>query len=213
MHEIQKVKRAQAAAQSGPMPMNIGSLQTADPEALQGTANQLLSLAKGKGKFKGKKARARANRRGINPDPHVLYAIGRDIGGQSVGIKPRGSLPRSTLPVKEKVRAAAVRGKGKQETRASAGRADKPDMSHRSAPVVGVCNLRQMGYDTGAQNLYESIQQPAQRQHEPYAVNPLPYPPPYAQHAGNPLHAVTPHAASPQAANPLPPAATPPGMN
>ena len=50
-------------------------------------------------------------------------------------------------------------------------------------------------------------------------VSPLPYaanPPPYTQHAGNPLHAVTPHAAlphavPPQAANPLPP--TPPGMN
>ena len=108
--------------------MNIDSLQTADPEALQGIANQLLSLARERASPRARKARARANRRGINPDPHVLYAIGRDIRGQSAGIKLRGTLPHSILSVKEKVRAAAVSGKGKEETRASAGRVNKPDM-------------------------------------------------------------------------------------
>ena len=63
-HEIQNVKRAQAAAQSGPMPMNIDSLQQADPEALQGIANQLLSLAKGKGKTKGKKGKGKGKQKG-----------------------------------------------------------------------------------------------------------------------------------------------------
>ena len=44
--------------------MNIDSLQTADPEALQGIANQLLSLAKGKGKSKGKKGKGKGKQKG-----------------------------------------------------------------------------------------------------------------------------------------------------
>ena len=53
--EIQNLKRAQAAAQSGPMPMNIDSLSS---QQLQGLANQMAALGykgKGKGKAKGGK--------------------------------------------------------------------------------------------------------------------------------------------------------------
>ena len=215
-HEIQNVKRAQAAAQSGPMPMNIDSLQQADPEALQGIANQLLSLAKGKGKTKGKKGKGKGKQKGnqsgspcpiCNRSGHTRSECWYQTAGQS---HPQHS------PSKGKGKGGGGKGKGKGGDSRQCWTCGQAGHVASQCPRRG-SNLHQVGYDVGAQNWYESPQQPAQQQQpDPYAVNPLPYaanPPPYIQHAGNPLHAVTPHAASPQAASPLHPAATPPGMN
>ena len=200
------------------MPTNIDSLQTADPEALQGIANQLLSLAKGKGKSKGKKGKGKGKQKGnqsespcpiCNRSGHTRSECLYQTAGQS---HPQHS------PSKGKGKGGGGKGKGKGGDSRQCWTCGQARHVASQSPRRG-SNLHQMGYGTGAQNWYESPQQPAQRQHDPYAVNPLPYvanPPPYVQHAGNPLHAVTPraaspHAVSPQAANPLPPGGNPAG--
>ena len=173
--------------------MNVDSLQTADPEALQGIANQLLSQAKGKGKSKGKKGKGKGKQKGnqsgspcpiCNRSGHTrsecwYLAAGQSPPQQSPS-KGRGTVgfhnfksqnfklsvsnPKSKYVAYvsvlsqisncqglsrkskfENLKTDRQGGGGKRKgkgVRASAGRADKPGMSHRSAPDVGVTCVR-----------------------------------------------------------------------
>ena len=111
-HEIRIVKRAQAAAQSGPMPMNIDSFQTADPEALQGIANQFLSLAKGKGKPKGKKGKGKGKQKGSQSGPPCPICNRSEHTRSECWYQTAGQSPPQHSPSKGKGKGGKGKGKG-----------------------------------------------------------------------------------------------------
>ena len=211
-HEIQNVKRAQAAAQSGPMPMNIDALQlqNADPEALQGIANQLLSLAKGKGKTKGKKGKGKGKGKSKASQSGSPCPICNQLGHtrSECWYQTAGSAPPQRTHSKGKGKGKGQGGRG--------GDSRQCWTCNQTGHVSSQCPrriLHPLSYDVDGQPWREPTQHHAQHQSDPYAVNPLQYAatPHHAQqgqHSGNPIHAVT-----PQAAFPLPPAVTPPGPN
>jgi hypothetical protein len=209
-HEIQNVKRAQAAAQSGPSPMNLDTLENATPESLTGLANQILSLAKGKGKGKGKNKGKGKSNQSASPCP-ICNKPGHTKSECWYQTAGKGQPQQS----------AKGKSKGKGKTKGGRGNDTRQcwhcnQTGHISSQCPQRRNIHEVAADPHAgthdQYYHGQWQYPAPPQQGHYAANPQGHYP----NAGNPLHAVTPHAATPHAVTPhaaTPHAATPQATN